>query len=126
MFEKILVANRGEIAVRIVRACSEMDIKSVAIYSDADRHALHVKKADEAYNVGPDPVGGYLNVFRIVNLAVAAGCDALHPGYGFLSWSPGTMVCPRIARSKILQPAALLLKFWHTSRCTISNERISA
>ncbi|HEC11785.1 MAG TPA: acetyl-CoA carboxylase biotin carboxylase subunit [Acidiferrobacteraceae bacterium] len=88
MFEKILVANRGEIAVRIVRACSEMGIKSAAIYSDADRHALHVKKADEAYNVGPDPVGGYLNVFRIVNLAVAAGCDALHPGYGFLSENP--------------------------------------
>ncbi|NOZ10595.1 MAG: acetyl-CoA carboxylase biotin carboxylase subunit [Gammaproteobacteria bacterium] len=88
MFKKILVANRGEIAVRIVRACSEMGIKSVAIYSDADRHALHVKKADEAYNVGPDPVGGYLNVFRIVNLAVAAGCDALHPGYGFLSENP--------------------------------------
>jgi len=88
VFKKILVANRGEIAVRIVRACAEMGIKSVAIYSDADRHALHVKKADEAYNVGPDPIGGYLNVFRIVNLAVAAGCDALHPGYGFLSENP--------------------------------------
>jgi pyruvate carboxylase subunit A len=85
VIEKILVANRGEIAVRIVRACAELGIKSVAIYSDADRHALHVKKADEAYNVGPDPVGGYLNAHRIVNLAVAAGCDALHPGYGFLS-----------------------------------------
>ncbi len=85
MIEKILVANRGEIAVRIVRACAEMGIKSVAIYTDADRHALHVKKADEAYNVGPDPVGGYLNAHRIVNLAVATGCDALHPGYGFLS-----------------------------------------
>ena len=88
MFKKILVANRGEIAVRIVRACAELGIKSVSIYSDADRHALHVKKADEAYNVGPDPIGGYLNAFRIVNLAVAAGCDALHPGYGFLSENP--------------------------------------
>jgi pyruvate carboxylase subunit A len=58
LIKKILVANRGEIAVRIVRACAEMGIKSVAIYTDADRHALHVKKADEAYNVGPDPVGG--------------------------------------------------------------------
>ncbi len=65
-----------------------MGIKSVAIYSDADRHALHVKKADEAYNLGPDPIGGYLNAHRIVNLAVAAGCDALHPGYGFLSENP--------------------------------------
>ncbi len=88
MIKKILVANRGEIAVRIVRACSEMGIKSVAIYSDADRHALHVKKADEAYNIGADPVIGYLNAHNIVNIAVAAGCDALHPGYGFLSENP--------------------------------------
>jgi len=96
LIKKILVANRGEIAVRIVRACAEMGIKSVAIYTDADRHALHVKKADEAYNVGPDPVGGYLNAHRIVNLAVATGCDALHPGYGFLSENPQlTEVCTR-------------------------------
>ncbi|MFM8760965.1 MAG: acetyl-CoA carboxylase biotin carboxylase subunit [Polynucleobacter victoriensis] len=88
MIKKILVANRGEIAVRIVRACSEMGIKSVAIYSDADRHALHVKKADEAYNIGSDPVIGYLNAHNIVNIAVASGCDALHPGYGFLSENP--------------------------------------
>jgi len=88
VIKKILVANRGEIAVRIVRACSEMGIKSVAIYSDADRHALHVKKADEAYNIGSDPVIGYLNAHNIVNIAVAAGCDALHPGYGFLSENP--------------------------------------
>ena len=88
MIKKILVANRGEIAVRVVRACAEMGITSAAIYTDADRHALHVKKADEAYNVGPDPVGGYLNAHRIVNLAVASGCDALHPGYGFLSENP--------------------------------------
>lgn len=88
MIKKILVANRGEIAVRIVRACSEMGIKSVAIYTDADRQALHVKKADEAYNIGSDPVVGYLNAHNIVNLAVASGCDALHPGYGFLSENP--------------------------------------
>ena len=88
MFKKILVANRGEIAVRIVRACSEMGIKSVAIYSDADRQALHVKKADEAYHIGTDPVSGYLNAHNIVNLAVATGCDALHPGYGFISENP--------------------------------------
>ncbi|MCP5142361.1 MAG: acetyl-CoA carboxylase biotin carboxylase subunit [Chromatiales bacterium] len=88
MFDKILIANRGEIAVRIVRACAEMGITSVAIFTDADRHALHVKKADEAYNIGPDSVAGYLNVHRIVNLAIATGCDALHPGYGFLSENP--------------------------------------
>ena len=88
MIKKILIANRGEIAVRIVRACAEMGIKSVAIYTDADRHSLHVKKADEAYNLGPETVAGYLNAHRIVNLAVATGCDALHPGYGFLSENP--------------------------------------
>ena len=88
MIKKILIANRGEIAVRIVRACSEMGIKSVAIYSDADRQALHVKKADEAYYIGSDPVIGYLSAHNIVNLAVASGCDALHPGYGFLSENP--------------------------------------
>ena len=85
---KVLIANRGEIAVRIVRACAEAGITSVVIYADADRHALHVKKADEAYNIGPDSVAGYLNIHRIVNLAKATGCDALHPGYGFLSENP--------------------------------------
>ena len=88
MIKKLLIANRGEIAVRIVRACAEMGITSVAIYTDADRHALHVRKADEAYNIGPDSVAGYLNAHRIVNLATATGCDALHPGYGFLSENP--------------------------------------
>ncbi|HKK04921.1 MAG TPA: acetyl-CoA carboxylase biotin carboxylase subunit [Gammaproteobacteria bacterium] len=85
MIKKILIANRGEIAVRIARACAEMGIRSVAVYAEADRHALHVKKADEAYSLGPDTVAGYLNGHRLVNLAVATGCDALHPGYGFLS-----------------------------------------
>ena len=88
MIKKILIANRGEIAVRIVRACQEMGIRAVAIFTDADRHALHVKKADEAYNIGPDSVAGYLNAHRIANLAAATGCDALHPGYGFLSENP--------------------------------------
>jgi len=88
LFRKILIANRGEIAVRIVRACAELGIRSAAIYAEPDRHSLHVKKADESYNIGPDSVAGYLNVHRIVNLAVATGCDALHPGYGFLSENP--------------------------------------
>ncbi len=85
MIKKILIANRGEIAVRIVRACAEMGIRSVAIYTEPDRFALHVKRADEAYNIGDDPLAGYLNPHRIVNAAVETGCDALHPGYGFLS-----------------------------------------
>jgi len=88
LFRKILIANRGEIAVRVVRACAELGITSAAIFAEPDRHSLHVKKADEAYNIGPDSVAGYLNVHRIVNLAVATGCDALHPGYGFLSENP--------------------------------------
>ncbi len=88
MFRKILIANRGEIAVRIIRACAEMGIRSAAIYSDADRYSLHVKKADEAYSLGSDPLAGYLNVYRIANLAKATGCDAVHPGYGFLSENP--------------------------------------
>ena len=110
MFKKILVANRGEIAVRIVRACSEMGIKSVAIYADADRHALHVKKADEAYNLGADPVAGYLNAHNIVNVAVAAGCDALHPGYGFLSENPELAdICARRG-IKFIGPNAAVIR----------------
>jgi pyruvate carboxylase subunit A len=88
MIRKILIANRGEIAVRIIRACAEMGIRSVALYSEADRFSLHVKKADEAFSIGSDPLTGYLNVHRIVNLAVSTGCDAIHPGYGFLSENP--------------------------------------
>lgn len=110
MIKKILIANRGEIAVRIVRACSEMGIKSVAIYSDADRHALHVKKADEAYNIGSDPVIGYLNAHNIVNLAVASGCDALHPGYGFLSENPELAeICARRG-IKFIGPEASVIR----------------
>lgn len=85
MLRKILIANRGEIAVRIIRACAEMGIRSVAIYSEADRFGLHVKKADEAYCIGSEPLAGYLNVYALVDLAAATGCDAIHPGYGFLS-----------------------------------------
>ncbi|MDC0182530.1 acetyl-CoA carboxylase biotin carboxylase subunit [Nitrosomonadales bacterium] len=96
MIDKILIANRGEIAVRIIRACKEMGITSVAIYSDADRHSLHVKKADESYYIGSDPLSGYLSPYRIVNIAVTARCDAIHPGYGFLSENPELAeVCER-------------------------------
>jgi pyruvate carboxylase subunit A len=88
MIRKILVANRGEIAVRIIRACAELGIRSVAIYSEADRFALHVKKADEAYCIGKEELAGYLNPHRIVSLAASIGCNAIHPGYGFLSENP--------------------------------------
>lgn len=89
MLSKILVANRGEIAVRIIRACRKLGIRSVAVYSEADRYSLHVKKADEAYCLGDDPLAGYLNPQTLVNTAKMTGCDGLHPGYGFLSENAG-------------------------------------
>lgn len=86
MFGKILIANRGEIAVRIARACRELGIETVAIFSEADEQALHVLVADEAYCVGPPPSAqSYLNIPNIMSTAVLAGVDAIHPGYGYLS-----------------------------------------
>jgi acetyl-CoA carboxylase, biotin carboxylase subunit len=86
VFKKILIANRGEIALRIVRACHELDVKTVAIFSEADRNALHVRMADESYCVGPpQSARSYLNIPNIVSAAEVAGVDAIHPGYGFLS-----------------------------------------
>ncbi|KYP80999.1 acetyl-CoA carboxylase biotin carboxylase subunit [Ferroacidibacillus organovorans] len=86
MFKKVLIANRGEIAVRILRACRELGIATVAIYSEADRDALHVAMADEAYCVGPTSSRqSYLNIANIMAVATSVGADAIHPGYGFLS-----------------------------------------
>lgn len=86
MFNKILIANRGEIALRIIRVCRELGIKTVAIYSEADRYSLHVKFADEAVCIGPPPSReSYLNVSRIISAAEVTGADAIHPGYGFLA-----------------------------------------
>lgn len=86
MFKKVLVANRGEIAVRIIRACRDMGIRSVAIFSDADRYAQHVRLADKAYNVGPPPSSqSYLDMDEIIQIAKASGAEAIHPGYGFLA-----------------------------------------
>jgi acetyl-CoA carboxylase biotin carboxylase subunit len=86
MFKKILIANRGEIAARIIKACQEMDISTVAVYSEADRESLHVQMADEAFCIGPAPaVESYLDMDAIIRTAHAAGAEAIHPGYGFLA-----------------------------------------
>ena len=89
MFKRILIANRGEIAVRIFRACRELEIEPVAVYSQADREALHVQLAERAYCIGPARAAdSYLDMDAILTVARAAGCDAIHPGYGFLSENP--------------------------------------
>ena len=86
MIKKLLIANRGEIAVRIIRACKELGIQTVAVYSEADKEALHVQIADEAYCIGPAPgPESYLNMTNIITVAKSTGVDAIHPGYGFLA-----------------------------------------
>src|SRR6202453_2074456 len=86
MFEKILVANRGEIAVRIIRACKELNIRTVAVYSESDENSMHVQMADEAIRIGKAPSSeSYLRIDRIISAAQIADVDGIHPGYGFLS-----------------------------------------
>ena len=101
MFDSLLIANRGEIAVRVIRACRELEIRSVAIFSEADRRALHVLEADEAYCVGPPASAeSYLRIDGILEVAEKSGVAAIHPGYGFLA--------ERAAFSRAVQDAGLI------------------
>ena len=105
MFKRILIANRGEIAVRIVRACREMGIESVAVFSDVDRRALYVRKADYAYHIGPAQASeSYLNVQKLLDTARRAGAEAIHPGYGFLSENANFAKACREAGIKFIGP----------------------
>jgi acetyl-CoA carboxylase biotin carboxylase subunit len=107
MFEKILIANRGEIAVRIARTCARLGVKSVAVYSEADEHALHTEIADEAICIGPAPVAeSYLRIDKILLVAANTHCDAIHPGYGLLSESAPFIDTVEAAGLKFIGPSA--------------------
>jgi len=107
MFEKILVANRGEIALRVICACKELGIKTVAVFSEADRHALHVRFADEAICIGPPKSGdSYLNIPSVISAAEVSNVDAIHPGYGFLSESAYFAEVCQTSQIKFIGPSA--------------------
>ena len=111
MFEKVLIANRGEIALRVIRACREMGIRTVAVYSQADSESLHVKLADEAFCIGPAAAArSYLHIPAIISTAVVTGADAVHPGYGFLAENANFAQICADHRLKFIGPSVHAIK----------------
>ncbi len=111
MFNKVLIANRGEIALRVIRACRELGVKTVAVYSEADANSLHVQYADECYFIGAaEPSQSYLNIEKIIETAKKSGCEAIHPGYGFLSQIPAFAEACAKNGLEFIGPSAEVLK----------------
>ena len=119
MFNKILIANRGEIALRVIRACKELGIKTLAVYSEADVDSLHVQLADEAICIGPaDARRSYLSAPAVISAAVVTGCDAIHPGYGFLSEDAGFADVVRAHGLTFIGPPAEVLERFASKEAT--------
>ena len=111
MFRKILIANRGEIALRVICACKELDVATVAVYSEADRNALHVRFADEAVCIGPPRSSeSYLNIPHVISEAEITDVDAIHPGYGFLSENANFAEVCKASRIAFIGPAPDILR----------------
>jgi acetyl/propionyl-CoA carboxylase alpha subunit len=111
VFKKVLIANRGEIAVRIIKACQEMGIKTIAVYSDVDSHFPHVQIADEAINLGdPTPSESYLNIPKIIKIAQSTYAEAIHPGYGFLAENPDFAKACQDSGIKFIGPKAEVIR----------------
>src|ERR1700684_2223473 len=128
MFRKVLVANRGEIALRVISACKEMGIRTVAVYSEADRNSLHVRFADEAICIGPPrSADSYLNVPAVISAAEIAGADAIHPGYGLLSENANFAEVCRASNIKFIGPppdTMLLMGEKATARTTMKKAKV--